>query len=81
VLVGVGTFFAQAATTGYVSRAATIDRGAASGLYLSCYFFGGMVGTAVLGQTFDKFGWPATVAGIGVILALAMVLTGRLRSA
>src|SRR5262249_47707892 len=35
VLVGVGTFFAQAIATGFVSRAATTDRGAASGLYLA----------------------------------------------
>jgi len=34
------TFFAQAAATGYVSRTATADRGSASGIYLSCYFFG-----------------------------------------
>ena len=35
VLVGVGTFFAQAAATGFVSRAATTDRGSASGIYLA----------------------------------------------
>jgi MFS transporter, YNFM family, putative membrane transport protein len=32
VLVGAGTFFAQAAATGFVSRAATTDRGSASGI-------------------------------------------------
>ena len=79
VLVGVGTFFAQAAATGYVSRAATQDRGAASGIYLASYFFGGMVGTAVLGQIFDRVGWSATVAGIGVVIALAMGLVLRLQ--
>src|SRR5262249_39355317 len=49
-LVGVGTFFAQAAATGFIGRAATTDRGAASGIYLACYFLGGIVGTAILGQ-------------------------------
>ena len=53
-LVGVGTFFAQATATGFVGRAATADRGSASGIYLACYFFGGLVGTAVLGQVFDR---------------------------
>jgi sugar phosphate permease len=57
VLVGIGMLFAQAAATGFVSKAATVDRGSASGIYLACYFFGGMVGTAVLGQVFDRFGW------------------------
>ena len=71
VLVGVGTFFAQAVATGFVSRAATGDRGAASGMYLSSYFTGGLVGTAVLGQAFDRFGWAACVAGIGLSLAAA----------
>jgi len=79
VLVGVGTFFAQAVATGYVSRTATSDRGSASGIYLSCYFCGGMVGSAVLGQIFDRYGWPACVAGIGASLAIAALLASRLR--
>ena len=49
------------------SRAATDDRGSASGIYLACYFFGGLVGTAVLGQFFDRFGWPACVGGIAAV--------------
>ncbi len=79
-LVGVGTFFAQATATGFVSRAATIDRGSASGIYLACYFFGGLVGTAVLGQLFDRLGWAACVAGIGAALAAAAVLAVRLQT-
>jgi predicted MFS family arabinose efflux permease len=78
-LVGVGTFFAQAAATGFVGRAATTDRGSASGIYLACYFFGGLVGTAVLGPIFDGLGWPACVAGIGLALAGAACLAIRLR--
>jgi hypothetical protein len=54
--VGAGTFFAQACATGFVGRAATSERGAASGLYLASYFFGGLVGSAVLGPIFDMFG-------------------------
>ncbi|MDX1424704.1 MAG: MFS transporter [Kiloniellales bacterium] len=77
-LVGVGTFFAQATATGFVGRAATTDRGSASGLYLACYFFGGLVGSAVLGQVFDRFGWGACVAGIGLALGLAAVLALQL---
>ncbi|MEQ8354479.1 MAG: MFS transporter [Kiloniellaceae bacterium] len=77
-LVGVGTFFAQATATGYVGRAATADRAAASGLYLASYFLGGLAGSAVLGQIFDGFGWPATVAGIGLALSVAAVLASRL---
>jgi len=78
-LIGVGTFFAQAAATGFVSRAATGDRGSASGLYLACYFLGGLAGSAVLGQVFDRLGWTACVAGLAVSLALAALLAVRLK--
>ncbi len=78
-LVAVGTFFAQAAATGFVGRAATGDRGSASGLYLACYFIGGLAGSAVLGQVFDALGWGACVAGIGLALALAALLACKLR--
>jgi YNFM family putative membrane transporter len=79
MLMGVGTFFAQAAATGFVGRAATADRGSASGIYLACYFFGGLIGTAVLGQIFDRFGWAACVGGIALALAAAACLAVRLR--
>jgi predicted MFS family arabinose efflux permease len=78
VLVGVGTFFAQACATGFVGQAASDNRGIASGTYLACYFLGGLVGSAVLGQLFDRFGWTACVAGVGASLAIAALLTARL---
>ncbi len=73
-----GTFFAQATATGFVGRAATTDRGSASGLYLASYFLGGLVGSAVLGQVFDRLGWTACVIGIGASLAAGGLLTVRL---
>ena len=81
VLVGVGTFFAQACATGFVGQAARTNRGVASGTYLACYFFGGLIGSAVLGQLFDHFGWLACVAGVGAALALAAALVAKLRLA
>jgi len=80
VLVGVGTFFAQACATGFVGRAATSDRGSASGLYLACYFFGGLLGSAVLGVIFDMFGWAACVGGIAVSLVVAALLAVFLKT-
>ncbi|TPQ31770.1 MFS transporter [Bradyrhizobium guangdongense] len=81
VMVGVGTFFAQAAATGFVGRAAAENRGVASGTYLACYFGGGLVGTAVLGRLFDAFGWTACVAGVGIALIVAALLAFSLRDA
>jgi MFS transporter, YNFM family, putative membrane transport protein len=77
-LVAVGTFFAQAVATGFVSRAAPTARAAASGLYLASYFSGGLVGTALLGHLFDAFGWDACVAGVGAALLFAAWLARNL---
>jgi len=79
VLVGVGTFFAQAVATGFVGQAARRNRGVASGSYLACYFCGGLVGSAVLGQLFDRFGWTVCVAGIFASLLVAALLALRLK--
>ena len=78
VLVGIGTFFAQAVATGYVGRTAQADRAAASGLYLSFYYGGGLAGAAVVGQLFDRFGWDSAVTGIFAALSLAAWLGVRL---
>ena len=80
MLVGVGTFLAQAVATSFVGRVAMTNRGAASGLYLASYFSGGLAGSTVLGQIFDRFGWPACVFGVGLALAVAMVLAARIDS-
>jgi predicted MFS family arabinose efflux permease len=69
--VGAGTFFAQATATGFVGRAAAHDPSSASGMYLASYFLGGLAGAALIGQLFQRLGWPAAVAAVGVALALA----------
>jgi len=74
VLVGLGTFFAQATTTGLVGRLAGAARGPANGLYLAAYFSGGLVGAAVLGALFESFGWIACLELIAVALLLAAAL-------
>jgi len=81
VLVAIGTFAAQATATGFVGSAARGDRAAAGGLYLACYFAGGLLGSALLGRIFDAAGWPACVAAIGVSLAIAALLAAQLRPA
>lgn len=79
-LVGIGTFFAQAVATGHVGRIAEGDRAAASGLYLSSYYCGGLFGAAVIGQLFDRFGWVAAVGGVFLALGLAGLLGLKLRA-
>ncbi|MBY0423202.1 MAG: MFS transporter, partial [Parvularculaceae bacterium] len=77
-LFAVGAFFAQAAATAHVSRTATTDKGAASGLYLASYFAGGLAGAAALGAIFDAFGWAACLAGVAAALFAALILTRAL---
>jgi predicted MFS family arabinose efflux permease len=79
VVVAAGTFFAQACATGFVGQEAKTNRGVASGTYLACYFSGGLVGSVVLGQLFDRFGWPACILGVGASLLLGCLLTVKLR--
>ena len=78
-LVGIGTFFAQAVATGHVGRIAKGHKAAASGLYLSSYYCGGLAGAAVIGILFDSYGWPVAMAGVFVALGLAAGLGGELR--
>jgi YNFM family putative membrane transporter len=80
VLVAAGTFFAQAVATSFVSRTASHNRSAASGIYLASYFLGGLAGSAVLGRLYEDIGWPASVVGIAITLAVAAALTLRLKS-
>jgi YNFM family putative membrane transporter len=80
VLVAVGTFFAQAVATGFLSKATSHGRSAASGMYLASYFSGGLAGTAALGLLFDHLGWPACVTGVGLSLIAAALLTRRLEA-
>jgi MFS transporter, YNFM family, putative membrane transport protein len=78
-LVGVGTFFAQAVATGFVGRAAETDRASASGIYLACYYVGGIAGSVIPGVVFERFGWPACVTATAIALALAAVLGTALK--
>ena len=70
-LIGASTFFMQAAATGFVGRTATQNRAAANGLYLSCYYVGGLTGAFLLGWVNTLGGWTAVaVIVVGVIAVM-----------
>jgi YNFM family putative membrane transporter len=77
-LVAVGTFLAQAIATGHVGRVSGRERAAASGVYLSSYYAGGLAGSFVLGQVFDRYGWSACIYLLAVMLIVAVVAARRL---
>jgi len=77
-LVGAGTFFAQAAATGFVNRTARTDRASASGLYLAFYYLGGLAGAHLLGLVFTNFGWLGCVIAAAAALVLGAWLGASL---
>jgi predicted MFS family arabinose efflux permease len=79
-LVAIGTFLAQALATGHVSRTASRDRAAASGIYLASYYAGGLAGSFVIGQIYDRIGWAACVAVLAAVLAGAIVVARMLQT-
>ncbi|RWM91368.1 MAG: MFS transporter [Mesorhizobium sp.] len=79
-LVAIGTFLAQAIATGHVSRTASRDRAAASGIYLASYYAGGLAGSFVIGRIYDRIGWTACVAVLAAVLAGAIAVARWLKS-
>ncbi|MEL6217677.1 MAG: MFS transporter [Pseudomonadota bacterium] len=77
-IVGAGTFFAQAAATGFVGRRAKRDHAAANGLYLTAYYLGGLTGALLLGQLYALAGWPPTLAVLALALGVAAWLARAL---
>ena len=85
-LVGAGLFFAQSVATAFIGRTVTHDHAASNGLYLTCYYLGGIIGALLIGQAFENAGWIVavvilTVLTIGAgLLSRSMAEAERLRS-
>lgn len=78
-VIGAGTFFAQAAATGFVGRVAETNRAAANGLYLTFYYLGGLVGAFVLGSANDAWNWFGVAVIVAGVLIISAVLARNLR--
>lgn len=77
-LIGAGTFFMQAAATGFVGRTAQTDRAAANGLYLTSYYVGGVSGAFLLGLVNDWGGWMTVNAVVMAMVAALLPLSKAL---
>jgi YNFM family putative membrane transporter len=67
-------FVAQATATGFIGVAAEHDKAVAVGLYVTCYYMGGSAGAELPGLLWRFGGWPACVALVMAVQALAIVV-------
>jgi len=70
-LLASGVFTCQAAASTQVGRAARGARSSAAGLYLTLYYLGGAIGSAVPGLVWHALGWPGCVLFV-LIVQIAM---------
>jgi YNFM family putative membrane transporter len=75
-LVGGGTFFCQAVATGFTGHIAKHAKAAASGLYLTAYYAGGIVGATSLAAVYGFWGWSGCVAVIAGCFVLMGAVAG-----
>src|SRR6266508_3116775 len=81
VILVLGTFTAQAVAPAFVNVTAETAKGGASALYLTSYYVGGTLGSALPGLAFQAAGWRGVVlacaAAVGVAMVANAVLCGR----
>lgn len=71
-LVCTAAFVGNASATAYLAVAAPGRlRSVAAGVYVSSYYLGGALGAVVPAPAWQRGGWPATLALIGAVQALA----------
>ncbi len=73
-----GMFLVHAVAPGLINRHAGSRKGVVNGLYISCYYAGGTLGSFLPGFVYKHFGWPSyvyTLFGVGV---LALVIAAGL---
>ena len=54
------------------------DRGMVNGLFLSCYYFGGLLGSYIPGALYSGFGWFACYLCIQLVQVAAFFVLFRL---
>ncbi len=77
-LFSIGLFFAQTTVTNVVGETAPETRGAALGLYSSCYYVGGSLGGVVPAAAWSHAGWPGVVGLISCAGGISALVIYRL---
>ncbi|UXU86218.1 MFS transporter [Burkholderia sp. S-53] len=76
-LSSTAVFVEQASANAFVSQAAATARSTAIGIYLSCYYFGGSLGSILPVPGWHRWGWAGCVAFVVVAQAIVGVLVYR----
>ncbi len=74
-----GIFLSQSMALGYVGRTARHSPGAAAGLYVSFFYFGGSLGSILPGLVWPAHGWTGAVALISGTILLGGVAAQFMR--
>lgn len=72
-----GVFVAQATTTSYIGLAAGQGKALAVGMYVTCYYLGGSLGSELPGLIWPWAGWPGCVALVILDQLLTIAVTAR----
>ncbi|MBO4792944.1 MAG: MFS transporter [Deltaproteobacteria bacterium] len=78
-LICLGHFTAHSNAPGLINRLTTLDKGMINGLYLTCYYGGGSLGSWLPGFVYHAYGWNGCMILFGAMIALTLLLTWRLR--
>ncbi len=78
-LICLGHFTAHSNAPGLISRLTTIDKGMINGLYLTCYYIGGSLGSWLPGFVYHDYGWNGCMILFGAMIAVVLLLAWRLR--
>ncbi|WP_193098355.1 MFS transporter [Burkholderia sp. Z1] len=76
-LSSTAVFVEQASANTFISQAAASARSTAIGIYLSCYYFGGSLGSILPVPAWHRWGWAGCVAFVLVAQAIVGVLVYR----
>ena len=72
-----GVFVAQSIASTHIGIAAEHNRALAVGLYVTFYYGGGSLGSALPGYAWDLGGWPACVALFVAVQSITIAVTMR----
>ena len=76
-LASSGIFIMQSAASSHVAQSAKEARSAATGLYVSFYYFGGSVGATLLAVPWKLGGWSAIIAAMIAVQCVSLAAVRR----